>query len=291
MANTVTPNFGIKKPAAGDINWDDEYAQFADLVDSRLMMTGMKNVIINGNLNINQQEVSGTVVLLAGVYGHDRFKAGSSGCTYTFATSANVTTITITAGSLQQVIEGVNLFSGTYVLSWGGTAQGKIDAGAYGSSGITGTATGGTNMTVEFNSGTLSKIQLEPGTVATGFEPRLLSIEHRLAYLYFERLSFSGSVSKPVGAGIYSTTTVIFCPVFFNEKRTDPAVSIGQTGTGVIFNGWTGGTTVNGSSEAIGNAGLNSARLDITTTVRTAGDAAVIFSAGNGAYIDINAEI
>ena len=70
---------------------------------------GFKNRIINGQLNINQRGVSGTVTLAAGAYGHDRFKGGASGCTYTFATSGNVTTLTISAGSLIQVIEGLNL--------------------------------------------------------------------------------------------------------------------------------------------------------------------------------------
>lgn len=93
---------------------------------------GTKNAIINGNFGINQRGVSGTVSLAAGAYGHDRWKAGASGCTYTFVTSQNVTTITITAGTLQQVIEGLNLQSGTYLLSWTGTAQGRVDSGSYG---------------------------------------------------------------------------------------------------------------------------------------------------------------
>ena len=92
-------------------------------------LAGTRNKIINGNFGVNQRAVSGTVVLTAGQYGHDRFKAGASGCIYTFATSANVTTLTISAGSLVQVIEDVNLFSGSVVLSWAGTAQGKIGGG------------------------------------------------------------------------------------------------------------------------------------------------------------------
>jgi len=78
---------------------------------------GVKNAIINGNFQINQRGVSGTVTLAAGAYGHDRFKAGASGCTYTFATSNNVTTLTISAGSLIQVVEGLNLYTDTYTLS------------------------------------------------------------------------------------------------------------------------------------------------------------------------------
>jgi hypothetical protein len=113
------------------------------------ILENLKNQIINGNFQVNQRAVSGTVVLTAGQYGHDRWKAGASGCTYTFATVENVTTITISAGSLIQVIEGLNLETGTYVLSWNGTAQGKIGAGSYGNSGITGAVVGGTNLNIQ----------------------------------------------------------------------------------------------------------------------------------------------
>lgn len=153
-----------------------------------------KNVIINGNFAINQRVVSGTVTLLAGEYGHDRWKAGSSGCTYTFATSNNVTTITITAGSLIQTIEGLNLFDGTYTLSWTGTSQGKIGAGSFGNSGINGVITGGSNLNIEFNTGTISLVQLEAGSVATEFEKRSIQQEENLSYRYYETglTGFSG---------------------------------------------------------------------------------------------------
>lgn len=145
---------------------------------------GTKNAIINGGFGINQRVVSGTVTLAAGVYGHDRWKAGSSGCTYTFATVDNVTTLTISAGSLIQVIEGLNLQSGTYTLSWTGTAQGKIGVGSYGASGITGTAVGGTNLNIEFNTGTVSLVQLEKGSTATPFEFRSYGQELALCQRY-----------------------------------------------------------------------------------------------------------
>lgn len=135
-------------------------------VESTTNTRTIQNKIINGGFSVNQRLVSGTVILTAGQYGHDRFKSGASGCTYTFATSLNVTTLTISAGSLIQVIEGINLQSGTHVLSWTGTAQGKIGAGSYGSSGITGTAVGGTDLSIEFNTGTLSKVVFVEGDVA-----------------------------------------------------------------------------------------------------------------------------
>lgn len=129
------------------------------------------NSVINGDFTVNQRAVSGTVTLASGAYGHDRWKAGSGGCTYTFATSNGKTTITISSGSLQQVIASNYLPSGTntMVLSWEGTAQGKIASGSYSSSGVTASVTGGSNLTIEFNTGTLTNVQLESGTIPTSF--------------------------------------------------------------------------------------------------------------------------
>ena len=148
-------------------------------------ISGFRNAIINGNFTINQRVVSGTVTLSAGAYGHDRWKAGAGGCTYTFATSANVTTLTITAGTLMQVIEGNNLQSGSYKLSWTGTATARIDGGSYGASGVTGTAVGGTNQTIEFSTGTVSKVMYEFGIVATLFEHRPIGVELALCQRYY----------------------------------------------------------------------------------------------------------
>lgn len=133
-------------------------------------LAGVRNKILNSNFEVNQRAVSGTVVLAAGAYGHDRWKAGAGGCTYTFSTTNNITTVSISAGTLLQIIEGINLYSGAMKLSWAGTAQGRVDAGGYGASGVAGTAVGGTNQTIEFNAGTLSQVQYEPGTIVTSFE-------------------------------------------------------------------------------------------------------------------------
>ena len=184
---------------------------------------GTKNVIINGNFGINQRAVTGSVVLSAGVYGHDRFKAGASGCSYTFATSANVTTLTISAGSLIQVVEGINLQTGTYTLSWTGTAQGKIGGGSYASSGTTGSATGGTNLNVEFNTGTISLVQLEAGSTATEFEHRQYGTELGLCQRYYQQPIDSGLdffagyfVTGNYGASVFNTWVV--------EMRATPTV-------------------------------------------------------------------
>ena len=148
-------------------------------------VTSFKNKIINGLLNINQREVTGTVVLTVGEYGHDRYKAGAGGCTYTFSTVANVTIITITAGSLIQVVEGLNLQSGIHILSWSGTSQCRIDAGSYGASGLTTSLVGGTDATIEVGIGTFTKHQLEEGSVATPFEQRPVGYELSLCQRYY----------------------------------------------------------------------------------------------------------
>ena len=192
---------------------------------------GAKNAIINGNFGINQRGVSGTVTLSAGAYGHDRWKAGASGCTYTFATSNNVTTITITAGSLMQVIEGINLQSGTYTLSWAGTAQGRVDAGSYGGSGLTGTAVGGTNQTVEFGTGTVSLVQYEAGSVATPFEYRQYGQELALCQRYYEKFISDGGSNiflYPLDlVSGYRRTHITFKVT----KRATPTITFSGAGT------------------------------------------------------------
>lgn len=191
-------------------------------------LAGLRNRIQNGGFSINQRGVSGTVTLSAGAYGHDRWKAGASGCTYTFATTANVTTLTISAGSLQQVVEGLNLETGTYCLSWTGTATGKIGAGSLSASGVTGSITGGTNTTIEFSTGTLSKVQLEIGS-ATPFEQRPVGLELTLCQRYFQSVGgvsgapwASGQINGTSGSAAYVSHPVTF--------RASPTLAVVGTG-------------------------------------------------------------
>jgi hypothetical protein len=152
------------------------------------------NILINSNFLVNQRVVSGTVILSSNVYGHDRWKAGASGCTYTFATSNGVTTITITAGSLIQTIEDLNLGPGNHTLSWTGTAQGKLNGGSYGSSPVTETVTGGSNVEVEFGTGTVIKPKVEIGSSATQYIYENIADEIFKCMRYFEK-SYSCDVA------------------------------------------------------------------------------------------------
>jgi len=188
-------------------------------------LLGRRNAIINGNFGVNQRGVSGTVSLSAGEYGHDRWKAGASGCTYTFSTTEGVTTIDISAGSLIQVIEDVNLVTDTYVLSWEGTAQGKIGAGSYGDSGVTGSVTGGSNLNIEFDTGTVSRVQFERGNKPTPFEHRSYGEELALCQRYFYR--WDGTSYQAGGfAGMNHLSTLGFCSVPFpTTMRSTPSLA------------------------------------------------------------------
>lgn len=198
----------------------------ADLISTKVN----PNAIINGCFRVNQRAVSGTVTLAAGVYGHDRWKAGASGCTYTFAENGGMVTITITAGSLIQVVEGTNLETATYCLSWTGTSQGKIGSGTASASGVTGSVTGGINLSIEFGTGTLSKVKLEKGNVTTPFIKRSISEELALCFRYYYCTRYiSGDSQVPLvgygfGASATSVNILINSPTYF---RAVPSLSYG----------------------------------------------------------------
>lgn len=154
------------------------------------------NLLLNPHLTINQREVSGSIVRAAGIYGHDMWKGGSSGCTYSVSGSGLSAVVTVSAGTLQQVVEGLRLTSGPVCLSWVGTAQARIGGGPWGDSGITATATAGTHLTVEFGPGTFSCPKLESGTEAASFSERDFAFERLLCMRYLQR------VGEPSAAGM-----------------------------------------------------------------------------------------
>tara|TARA_R110000782_G_scaffold174971_1_gene266149 strand:+ start:319 stop:1227 length:909 start_codon:yes stop_codon:yes gene_type:complete len=237
-------------------------------------LAGLRNKIINGNLLINQRAVSGTVSLAAGIYGHDRFKAGAAGCTYTFATAANITTITISAGSLLQVIEGLSLESGTYAFSWTGTAQGKIAGGSFAASGVTAAVTGGTNTTVEFGTGTFTKAQFELNTVSV-FEQRPYGMELGLCQRYLPVLNASTRFM-----GMAYTTTQVYAAIVFAvpPRAAATGISVSVVG-GVLLNSAGAALTITGITFI--DANLTSVRLNFTVASGlVAGNSTVLIPSG-----------
>jgi hypothetical protein len=220
-----------------------------------------RNKLYNSNFTSNVRNVSGTVSLAAGAYGHDGWKAGASGCTYTFATSNGITTLTITAGSLQRVVEGDSLESGTHVLSWSGTAQGKIGAGGYAASGVTGSVTGGISIAIEFNAGTLSKPQFEMGSTPTTYEflPAEIDRLRTMRYVQVVGYGFCGVAN--------SSTSLLMAGQLAVPMRGNPTAT-GISGGGVdglvrggggveTFNTYVNiGTSTLGAWLSVGSAGF-----------------------------------
>jgi len=186
----------------------------------------IRNIIFNGDFRINQRTYVSAATLAAGIYGHDRWKAGASGGDYSFTQLPNSTTITIAAAkTLIQVVEDKNVSGGSYVLSWTGTAQARAGINSATPSGSFVTSpmlivgqTAGTVMSIEFNAGTLGKVQIEQGATATPFEQRPVGVELSLCERYYclANAQYSGHA--------ISTTSALIVSTFPVTMRTTPTL-------------------------------------------------------------------
>jgi hypothetical protein len=193
---------------------------------------GFKNRLINAQGLINQRAyVSGTATTGANQYTVDRWRVVTSGQNLTFSTSANVVTFTAPAGGVEQAIEGLNLETGTYVLSWTGTATATV-AGSSVANGGTVSITGGTNTTVRFTNGTFSLPQLEKGSTATSFDYRPYGTELALCERYYYK-AISDAVQ--LGAGWNASTTSASTLTTFPEKMRIAPSAVEQTGTAANY--------------------------------------------------------
>jgi hypothetical protein len=244
---------------------------------------GIFNRIINGGFVINQRVYTSGTSLSSGVYAHDRWKAGSGGGTYTFTQGALGvnTTITITAGSIVQVIEGCNLAEGgTYVLSWTGTAQGRLNGGTYGSSGTV-TVTGwtaGTNLNVEFNTGTLGNVQLVAGSAVSSYAYRPYGTEEALCQRYLP--AFFGNTNSTIGQAASGTAALISLP-FVVTPRVAPT---GITTSAVSSNNF---IVTNNATAALNVTGIILTQASTSNMLITASTASGL-SAGNATIFVIN---
>jgi hypothetical protein len=203
------------------------------------------NCLIDPNFTVNQRNYVSNATLAAGVYGHDRWKAGASGGDYTFTQLPQSTQITIKSGkSLIQVIEDKNVIGGTYTLSWTGTAQARFGinsatpSGAYAASPITITGqTAGTVMSVEFNEGTLGKVNCANSSVALPFMPKSYDEELRDCMRYCQDV-LGGSTEQNISYGVAfcrSTTAaqaIINLPVAMRAIPTLGTITASQLSLG-----------------------------------------------------------
>jgi len=226
-------------------------------------LAGMRNKIINGAFQINQSGYASGSATTAGQYTLDLWKVTGTGG-ITFSTTAGKTTVTIPAGqTLQQVIEAANLPAGDYVLSWEGTAQGRIDGGTYGASGtVTVALAGGVNSTVEFNAGTLANVQFEPSAIATPFEYRMNELA--LCQRYFMAIDTVTSCA----IGVASANLVSFT-FNFPAMRASPVVRFtddNNTVGNVRFNTGNGGLLSRGAPQGVTVTPSSIEIWDVNTT-------------------------
>jgi hypothetical protein len=157
---------------------------------------GFRNLLINGDFRINQRGYASASTLASGAYGFDRWKSTLTNTSLTFTSAPQGQVVTISSGgSIEQVVERQNILPGTYILSWEGTATGRVyNSGAtppaFASSPILVTLDGLANVEVEFTASgsakTLWKPQLELNYQVTPFEQRPIGVELSLCQRYYQ---------------------------------------------------------------------------------------------------------
>jgi hypothetical protein len=193
-----------------------------------------RNKLINAQGLINQRGyISGATTTQANQYTVDRWRVVTSGQNLSFLTSQNIATFTAPAGGVEQVVEGLNVESGTYVLNWTGTATATVNGTAR-TKGETFTLTGGSNVTVSFVGGTFSLPQLEKGNVPTVFEHRPIGTELALCQRYLPAYNYtSGYETICLGRG-HSTPSYVSVLFQFITTPRIPPTGVSVSGTFLV---------------------------------------------------------
>jgi hypothetical protein len=262
------------------------------------------NLVINGNFTVNQRSYVSAANLASGSYGFDRWKSNFTNTTLTYTSAPTGQSVTINSGGgLQQIVEQANVPAGTYVLSFTGTATGRIynsgaTAPSYAASPITFTADGSANVVVEFTASgatkTLSKVKLELASTPTAFCFSGGTIQSELANCqryYWRNTAGDSSTHFSAAMGASSTTEVdliMLFPVTMRIRPTSLDYSLILTYDGT--NTYSSGTF----ALITGRSGVN------TATVRyTHGSAAltqyrpyqIAANSNSNAYIGFSAEL
>jgi hypothetical protein len=242
-------------------NWIDIAQSTADLSGYPALATnqfGFRNKIINGDFRINQRGYTSASNLASGAYGFDRWKSTFTNTTLTFTSAPQGQIVTINSGgSVEQIIERENMPAGTYVLSWTGTATGRVyNTGAtppsYAASPILVTIDGTANVEVEFTASggtrTLQNVQLEAGNVASAFERRPIGTELALCQRYYYQHENARYLSSFLDGGSSNYPGIfIYHPVQMRIKPNPVFISIGlfyyNNGSGAVSFTPSGGTT------------------------------------------------
>jgi hypothetical protein len=200
-----------------------------------------RNKLLNATFMVNQRQyVSATNTSGSNEFTLDRWKVVTSGQNISFSDSGGVRTVTAPAGGMEEVVEGATLLTGTHTLNWTGTATATVDGNAVAKGG-TFSLTAGTDATVRFTGGTVSKPQLEFGDTPTTFESRPITIEMMLCQRYCVVYSFEGfgGSTRMIGYVDCYTTTVggQILPLPVPMRATPVLSAVGAASTFLIGHG------------------------------------------------------
>ncbi len=169
LAGSATQKFKVAKGMA-----DDEAVNKGQL-DGVIneISTGYKNLIINGCKRVNQR-LSTSPTQNLNAYNYDRWYYDG---TY-----------------IIQFIEALNVIkSGTYTLSWEGTASAKVNNTTVANGGQI-TLTANTQVEVKFYSSDFNSVQMELGDRKTNFENRNYTLELLLCKRTYQHILYAGYV-------------------------------------------------------------------------------------------------
>ncbi|SEO63428.1 hypothetical protein SAMN02787149_101775 [Pseudomonas sp. Snoq117.2] len=243
--NRQMPSGDVVPVSAGGTGGSSASAARVNLGALDSGLPAMRNALINGGMVINQRAFAGGS-LAPGVYGFDRWKAGSNGA----SVSVSRGTITLASGAIIQVVEADSaaylagkavtfsvedpsatvtvaaVFAATDTTSVSGTI-----ASGSGRKGVTLTLPSGTgNLTITVSvssSTTFKRMQLELGSVATGWDARSTAFElHLCQRYYWQGLPWASGINTPIyTSGGYQSFAYSF-PV---TMRTAPAMTISNS--------------------------------------------------------------
>jgi hypothetical protein len=122
-------------------------------------------------------------------------------------------------------------------------------------------------ITVEFNTGTLGKVQLEPGTIATPYEMQIYSDQLAQCQRYYQDPA-NGGGSQSFQSAFYLNVSaaVALQSISFPIMRATPTV----TTRNINYN----------NASALTVSGLSPASVSVSFTVSSAGAAWTLFNLG-----------
>lgn len=241
-----------------------------------------RNLIYNPLFNVNQRVyTSGAATTAANQYTFDRWRVVTSGQ----AISLSGVVATFPAGGGGQIVEGADLLSGTYTLSWTGGGTAKIN-GAVVANGGQVSLTAGTNVDVVFV-GQVSYPKLEFGSVKTSWEIRTFAEEELRCKRYLRVLRAVGGYDL-FAVGWLPTASVARFIIYLDGMRSAPTV----TATGNFLVSDSSGTIKPVSSITVATNSIQFVAFDITISGSAAGSGASLQANNSpGAFLMFSSEL